>query len=367
MKILFFIESLRSGGKERRLVELIQYLKQHTDYEMLLVLTEDEIHYKYVHNFGINIRIIKRKRFKKDPRIFFKFYKLCKEFKPDIIHTWGHMLAFYSLPVVIFNKIPHINSQISDAPPPEQKFELYHFSFWLGFKFSNVILANSYAGLQSYGVSGEKCKVIYNGIRLERFESLTDKGSVKTKLNIHTPFLVLMLASFISTKNYTQFIDVAEYFSQIRNDITFLGVGDTELEISEYRRIQERAANLANVKLLGKISHVESLVNACDIGVLFTYSEGISNTIIEYMACGKPVIANDAGGTREIITNNKTGFLLTNETTEEIACIISELIDNKDKRNTIGENAKLLIADHFSIDRMGADFCNLYSETAKIN
>ncbi len=95
---------------------------------------------------------------------------------------------------------------------------------------------------------------------------------------------------------------------------------------------------------------------------MFSYSEGLSNSIIEYMACGKPVIANDAGGTSEIITNNKTGFLLTDETTEEIANLIIELIDNKDKRNTIGENAKLHIEKHFSIERMGNDFYRLYSE-----
>ena len=46
MKILFFAESLQAGGKERRLLELIDYLIQQADYEIALVLTEDEIHYK---------------------------------------------------------------------------------------------------------------------------------------------------------------------------------------------------------------------------------------------------------------------------------------------------------------------------------
>jgi hypothetical protein len=74
MRILFFIESLRSGGKERRLLELIQYLGQDAENEMLLVLTEDEIHYKHVYDLPVNIRVIKRKGIKRDPRLFFKFY-----------------------------------------------------------------------------------------------------------------------------------------------------------------------------------------------------------------------------------------------------------------------------------------------------
>ncbi len=211
MKILFFIESLDCGGKERRLLELIQYLKQHTDYEILLVLSDDKIHYKYVYNFDINLRIIKRKGFKKDPSLFLEFYKLCNEFKPDIIHTWGNMLAFYSLPAVIIKKIPHINSHITNAPLHRKKFGFQYLVTNLGFKFSRVILANSYAGLISYGVSGEKCRVIYNGIRLDRFSNLPDKESIKTKFNIRTVYAVIMTASFTPNKNYSKLIDIAEY------------------------------------------------------------------------------------------------------------------------------------------------------------
>jgi hypothetical protein len=56
MRILFFTESLRSGGKERRLLELIRYLNGKPGYELLLVLTEEEIHYKYAHDQNIEIK-----------------------------------------------------------------------------------------------------------------------------------------------------------------------------------------------------------------------------------------------------------------------------------------------------------------------
>lgn len=364
MRIIFFIESLRSGGKERRLLELIQYLGQNTDHEMLLVLTDDEIHYKHVYDLDINIRVIKRQGIKRDPRLFFKFYRLCNEFKPDIIHTWGSMLAFYSLPAIIIKKIPHINSHIADAPLQRKKYDFHSIITNIGFKFSTIILSNSHAGLQSYGVSGKKCRIIYNGIRLERFSDLPDKKVVKTKYNIRTEYAVIMVASFTPNKKYGQFLDIAEFFSGWRNDITFLGVGDTEEDISEFEKIRSRAQKIENVILCEKIESVEPLINACDIGVLFTYSEGLSNSIIEYMACSKPVVANDAGGTRELIVNNMTGFLITDETTDEIAGLISELLDNTERRNTLGRNARLHIEENFSIDRMGAEFHRLYREIA---
>lgn len=362
MRILFFIETLRCGGKERRLLELVQYLQEHTDYEMLLVLTEDEIHYKYVHDLRIDLKVIKRRGTKKDPRLFMKFYRLCNEFRPDIIHTWGSMPAFYALPAILIKKIIHINGHITDAPLNRRKYDFHYFVTNLGFKYSKIILSNSYSGLKSYGVSGEKCRVIYNGIRLERFSNLIDKEAIKEEFNIQTLYTIIMVASFTSNKNYDQFLDIAEYFLDKRNDLTFLGIGDTEEEIIEFKRIMSRAKGLGNVVLSKKIGHVESVVNACDIGVLFTYSEGISNSIIEYMACGKPVITNDAGGSKEIITHNETGFLLTDETTEEIAGIISELLENTKKRNDIGHNARLRIERDFSADRMGSDFNQLFSE-----
>ncbi len=364
MRILFFIESLRCGGKERRLLELIQYLKENTGYEMILVLTENKIQYPHINELGVPIKVIKRKYLKRDPILFYRFYKLCNEVKPDIIHTWGSMLAFYSLPFVIIKNIPHINSHITNVPLHRKKSGFQYLITNLGFKFSDIILANSYSGLKSYGVSGKKCRVIYNGIRLDRFSNLADKEIVKNKFNIRTPFAVIMVATYAKNKNYNQLIDVAEFLSEKRSDITFIGIGDTEIDPAEFERIKQRAEKLTNVLIYPKINEVESLVNACDIGVLFTYSEGISNAILEYMACGKPVIANAAGGTTEIITNNNTGFLLTNETVEDIARMIVGLVDNENRRNKIGQNAKLHIEKHFAVDRLGQEFCKLYTEVA---
>ena len=71
MKIVFFIENLWTGGTQRRLLELIRYLKQHTDYEIALVITEDEIHFENVYELGITIKVIKRKGIKYDPTPFY--------------------------------------------------------------------------------------------------------------------------------------------------------------------------------------------------------------------------------------------------------------------------------------------------------
>ena len=85
MKILFFIESLRAGGKERRIVELLKGLKQFPDISIELVLTRNEIHYQEILQLDVPIHIIERKFLKKDPRLFFKFFRLAKKIKPDMV------------------------------------------------------------------------------------------------------------------------------------------------------------------------------------------------------------------------------------------------------------------------------------------
>src|SRR5690606_23696683 len=108
---------------------------------------------------------------------------------------------------------------------------------------------------------------------------------------------------------------------------------------------------------LGRINDVEALVNACDIGMLFSpHGEGISNTLLEYMALGKPVIANKIGGNTEIIIDNRNGHLVENQTEEDIAKIIIDLIDDKEKRQRFGELSKQIIKERFTIEKMGQEF-----------
>ncbi len=202
MKILFFIESLRSGGKERRLVELLFYLKQNTNYELRLVLTEDKIHYSYIHDLDIPIDIIKRKYLKKDPSLFFRFYKIAKTFNPDIIHSWGTMSTFYAIPAKRLLKKPMLANLIANAKKDYANFSLSAMFNAFNYKYADVILGNSMAGFKAYGLQNNpKMHLIYNGVRLNRFNAHTDIETIKSKLNITTKHVVMMVASVLELLN----------------------------------------------------------------------------------------------------------------------------------------------------------------------
>jgi glycosyltransferase involved in cell wall biosynthesis len=360
MRILFFTESLIRGGKERRMLELMKYIKQHTDYEMSLVIMEDVIEYEYVYDLGIPIVLIERKGLKYDPRPFIKFYKYCSSYKPDIIHAWTKMSTFYAIPAKLIRRLPLITSMIADALTNYKLSSMDHFFYSADFYFPDVIISNSKAGLKAYKINSSRAKVIWNGVSLERFQNQYDIVKVKDDLRIATKFMVVMVATFSLLKDYDLFLDVAKEIQKIRNDVTFAGIGDG----SEWDRINRRVENekIKNVVLTGQQKEVEKIIAASDIGILCTYSEGISNSIIECMAMGKPVISTDlTGGSKEIILEGETGYCCERNV-EKIVYLLDSLLNNTDLRISMGNKAKDRIASDFTIKRMGEEFAMVYKE-----
>jgi glycosyltransferase involved in cell wall biosynthesis len=356
MKILFFIEGLLSGGKERRLVELIKGLKQYPNIEMELVLTKKEIVYDEIFDTGIKIHYAVRKGIKKDPRLFYKFYQIVKRSNPDIIHVWGNMVAVYAIPAKLLLRLPMINNQITDAPLQVKKGLL---SSQLTFKFSDRIIANTKAGLKSYNAPIKKSNAIYNGFDFGRVEQLKNKEEIRARFNISTPFIVGMAASFSVLKDYSTYITAANKVLENRNDVTFLciGAGDD----SKYREMVE-PKNKDKVLFLGRQQNVENIMNICDIGVLASFTEGLSNSLMEFMALGKPVIASGQGGIKELVDDGKNGFVLESKNPDKLAQKINLLLNEWQLRLKMSEKNIETIKEKFGIKRMIEEFYQVYIE-----
>src|SRR4051812_23339053 len=105
IRILFFIGSIKGGGKERRLIELLTYLIEKGGYELMVVVTDPVVHYPDFYKLRINYHVIRKKWERNDFTVFFKFFRICKQFRPHLVHTWGRVQTFYSLPAVIVQSI----------------------------------------------------------------------------------------------------------------------------------------------------------------------------------------------------------------------------------------------------------------------
>ncbi len=361
MNILFYIESLRLGGKERRLVELIKGLSKNPKIKMELVLTKEDILYQDIFSTGIKIHYTLRKKIKKDPFVFLKFYKIAKAFKPDIIHVWGGMTAIYSIPAKLLLNVQIVNNSITYARKVDKLSKIGLFSM-LSFAFSNKVIANSKAGLLAHGLyENSKYRVIYNGYDLQR--NNVKLKDLRKELNISKDsFLVGMIGRFSDAKDYKTFIDAAVILSKNTSNIHFLCVGKGE----NMKRLQDyiHEKNISNIHFLGHRSDIENICMNLDVGVLLSnvngHAEGISNVIMEMMASGLPIIATEAGGTPEIVENEFSGFLVPPFNENIVAQRIKSFYENKELRKTMGEHGKEIINKRFLIGKMVDAYSTLY-------
>ncbi len=112
----------------------------------------------------------------------------------------------------------------------------------------------------------------------------------------------------------------------------------------------------------GKQTDVYDIINIFDIAVLSTFTEGISNSIVEYMALGKAVVATDGGGTKELIVDNETGFIIPQQSPTVLADKIEILLNNPNLRETMGRKGKQRIIDEFNLDKMVNAHVKLYNK-----
>ncbi|MDO9254598.1 MAG: glycosyltransferase [Bacteroidales bacterium] len=359
MKILFFIDSLRSGGKERRLTELMKVLVQQENIEFEVVVMSEDLHYKEILDLGISIHYLIRKT-KKDISVFTKFYNLCKSYKPDIVHCWDSMTAIYSIPACKILHIKLINGQITDTLGELSISNKPRLRSLITFPLSDLIIGNSEKGLEIYNAPVNKSVCIHNGFNFLRVSTIFSKETIRNQLKINTKYLIGMVASFSENKDYETYFKAAQLLLAKRTDITFLAIGDkTDSEfcnslISDNLKV--------NIRLLGQRSDVESLVNAMDICVLSTFTEGISNSILEYMALGKPVIATIGGGTNEIVQDQLSGFLISQSSPTELAEKTEILLNDPQMRITMGKYGCDRIRDNFSIDAMVSQYIAEYQK-----
>jgi len=113
---------------------------------------------------------------------------------------------------------------------------------------------------------------------------------------------------------------------------------------------------------IGRCERLPELLAVSDVCVLSSTSEGFSNSILEYMAAGKPVVATDVGGTREAVIEGVTGFLVTPGDDQTLAVRIIELLMNPQRAKEMGTAGRHVIEDKFSMQTQLEMTLKLYDQ-----
>jgi glycosyltransferase involved in cell wall biosynthesis len=353
---------MTSGGKERRLTELLKFLDHQPGNVSEIIIMRQDVHYREIFSLGATIHYVTRRN-KRSLTPFFLYYKIFRNAKPHIVHCWDSMTATFAIPACKLLGIKLVNSLIVDAPVFQHWYDKYYLRARFSFLFSDRIIANSIAGIRSYKAPVTKSQVIYNGFDFNRINGCSKEHDIRKQYGITTTFIVGMVASFSRFKDYHNYYSAAQLLLEVRKDITFLAVGkNTDSEQSQ-AYIPDKYK--ANFRLLGEKSNIESITSAMDICVLSTFTEGISNAILEYMALEKPVIATIGGGTNEIIEDNVSGFLVSTSNPEIIANKIMLLLKDEGLRKRMGEAGKHKVIASFSINQMVNQFDAVYRDLSR--
>ncbi len=357
MKILHFTDSLRSGGKERQLVELLKGLSSREHIQCELATMSREIHYPEVFELDVKIHYLLW-RGKRDLTIFFRFHRLCREIRPDVIQTWGSFPSVFTVPAAKLSGAKFVNGTIRKAPERLGFLGEDWVRSKLTFPFSDRIVANSFAGLKSYRAPAVKSLCVHNGFDFNRIRDLRAPGEVRRRFGVVTDKVVGMVATFSDLKDYETYFSAAESILARRNDVTFVAVGDGPDFERRKGSISPRFRQ--NIRLLGKQDNAESIINIFDIGVLATFTEGLSNSIMETMALGKPVVASENDGNAELVVHDETGFLVKQKDPGDMARAISRLLDDETLRLEMGARSRKRIEDKFSLEKMTRSYTDLY-------
>jgi glycosyltransferase involved in cell wall biosynthesis len=274
------------------------------------------------------------------------------------------MCSVYAAPIAKLSGAKFIDGFVRAAADNRDMRDPEYFRSRLTLPLTDMVVGNSRAGLSAYNIPARKGVCIYNGFDLARIGELTATESVRRSLEIETPHVVGMVASFTDFKDYGSYFEAAKRICARRDDVTFVAIGAGPNFANYQARLPQ--AQFPRIRLLGRRADVESIVNILSIGVLTsntdTHGEGISNSIMEYMALGKPVVASDCGGNDELIVEGETGYLIAGHDIAGLVDRIGRLLDDAALARRMGEAGRRRISEAFGLERMTTAYATLYRD-----
>ena len=361
VRVLFLIDELDVGGTEQQLLELVKRLDRRRYRPMVCCFRPGRVS-REIEAAGVDVFVIE-KRAKVDLRLILTLRSLMRRERVDLVqtylftaNTWGRLAA-------ILAGVPVIASSERNVDIWERGYKRL-LGRWLD-RWTACTIANSRAVkeyLVGKGLPSDKVRVVYNGVDCRRFDGPVTPDATKAELGIPPHHAVVgLLARLEPQKDPHAFVQAAARVAAEVPAVSFLVIGGGTLE----RELRAKANELGiadRVVFTGPRRDVARLLAVCDVSVLSSLKEGMSNTIMESMAAGKPVVATRVGGNAELIEDGVTGFLVPIRDPARLAEGIRRVVEDPMLAKTMGLRAKARTAERFSVDAMVEQTERLYDD-----
>ena len=380
IRVLLVTTRLTIGGDMNVILDIASYLNSHPQFEVHLAagpVPPQEVDLTYLANErGIPLVKIPSMMTYISPwrnlRSSAELYAHIRQGKYDIVHTnnaiaggVGRLAAALArVPVIIH----HVHGWGLQDDMSKVMRLLYVGSERFCATFSSRLIAVSKPNIEK-GLANKICKedkfaLIYYGIRLENFQQQVDRRAVCLELGLDPECKIIgQIGRLDKQKNPLDFIRAAAIVAEKYPKVQFVIAGDGVLRPESENLIKE--LNLAGkFFLLGYRNDINRIYPILALTALSSLWEGLPVVFQESMIAGKPIVANDVDGARDVIIEGKTGYLVTPHQPQEMADRILTLLNNEELCDQMGVTAKQH-AKQFSSERMIKQIISLYIELLK--
>lgn len=211
-------------------------------------------------------------------------------------------------------------------------------------------------------ISQQRLRVINNGVDSEKYSpSVKNKEIWRRQLgiNIDAP-VVGIVARLDPIKDHKTLLKAFSMLSDKIPDAVLVIIGDGEMKNALIE--QTRELNLEHkVFFLGERQDIPELLNAMDIFVLTSLSEGHNVSLLEAMSSGLPIVATHVGGNTEIVIDGVTGLLVPPNSPEVLSAKIETLLKDEHLRLQMGEISRMRVLEYFDMHKMIENYKKIYT------
>ena len=348
MRILHVITSLRTGGAEKLMVDLLPRLRDMGNkVELLLFDGTRTPFYEELENSGIKIYSLSVGGNVYNPLNIFKLRKYLKKY--DIVHTHNTACQLFVAVCSLLCSVVYYTTEHTTSNRRRDWRWYKPIDKWMYTRYKKIICISDQAltSLVNFHGKNDNNIVIYNGINLNKY--LKPIKDITNKME----FIITMIAGFRYQKDQDTLIRALPLLPA-NYKLWLIGDGERRQELEnlvtslslEYR-----------VKFWGIRNDISQLLEQTDIVVLSSHWEGLSLSSIEGMASGRPFIASDVDGLREIV--KEYGVLFPHGDEKTLASEIKTLCENHEQYKQIA-NACQTKAKQYDINIMAQKYNNLY-------
>jgi glycosyltransferase involved in cell wall biosynthesis len=356
IKVELVIPTLDAGGAEKQLSLLATALDRERFDVGVTTLTRGGPYEQELKEAGIPITSI-NKRFKIDPFAWRRLWISLRQRSPDIVHTWIFAANAYGRSAALRAGVPVVLGSERCVDPWKSFYQHWcdrRLVARSSIRQSTSLTTNSVGVVDFYdghGIPSSQFEVIPNAI-LPPSPPRRSRQEVFDSLNIPTSKrLILSVGRLWPQKGYKDLVWAAELLRVLRDDICYVIVGDgPQRERLEHFVDQIKAASA--IRFAGQRDDVQELMHHAELLLNGSLYEGQSNSILEAMQSGVPVVATDIPGTQDLITHDSTGLLVPIRDPNEICKAANRILIEDGLAERLTKNAREKMQSEFSLEQM---------------